>query len=920
MTSANVAKGKILCAEVELRLSAAGERTLFLAIPGADVVTLSSVSDIEKKTKRREIIKALAKACNQDDDALWTNPDVHENVILVVHELAARLGVVTAPKASKDGGERERLLETYKAFMQGKGLKEEPYVIEHKKSTYVVYNDGNMMGVLKIVERYSDDGGVSVDVEPVYVGPVIKRTKKGAYLFYLGGKLWAIALSLDEAVAVLKTKGYGGRIEHPHPSYPYLDALLPNDDALRNILNNIKWETDTEGVVDWVRGIDYNGVMRTDTPPQEAAKMLERRQEVLKTLGPNYEAALALETLYIARPLADYTTPGVLAETKQSVYLYGPAKRGKTTFLTDVVEMFIPCLKRGSPLCEKFGSPPTDYYVYNPVYTLSQAQMRNVLDIEGPPVIIDEVDAKTVASIARMLGIATGTRVGIQAARHGRGVIGFQVRRGVFFASNDAFELVKKHLIKDLANVGGRVSSDFLPASERRFIVLRWEDHVMTREEVKNFLAELYEATPAMLPLISDLLQNAKNELRGWDDLVDLAIKMCETIERRYGVNLKPRIEVLRKLMESGYNLGAVREIEIEWAGLYETMREKYKVATPYGALARLISDQEYVYYQKRVKVGGSWEPAVRLWKNVFKYRVDVEVENVGDRVLTRIEIERRVAYGLFGWDWPQDLAAMYDNALNGAMAAGQGEPTSISISAIVQKHEEWLRASASHHEQIELIKAVAQRIEEGEYPLLRASGLGRTPAKYLGVERDTQKEKVLIQENGTWKIVYKPVHVYNVVPLFFKYVLGALDEEQEDEEISTPESEDVKSKAFSPFHHVHHGNAGGGDSGETNYSPVGGNGNIDISQNQSPSENLQMSKNGSFHPSEPHGENGEMVKTLNALQTEKGNGAAGQTSNAAGGVSNREEEDVKSLEDALDIIRQAAKRKRRGEEPPGGP
>jgi len=231
MTSINAVRGKILCADVELRLSAAG---LLLAIPGADVISLSIVSDIEKKTKRREVIRALAKACGQDFEQLWGDPDVHEEVVRAVHELAARLGLTATPKTSKDGW-KERLLETYRAFMKSKGLNEEPYLIEHKKSTYVVYHDGNMMGVLKIVERVSDDG-VLVDVEPVYVGPIVRKTKKGAYLFYLRGKLWAIALSLDEAVSTLKTRGYGGRIEHPHPSYPYLDALLPNDDTLRNIL------------------------------------------------------------------------------------------------------------------------------------------------------------------------------------------------------------------------------------------------------------------------------------------------------------------------------------------------------------------------------------------------------------------------------------------------------------------------------------------------------------------------------------------------------------------------------------------------------------------------------------------------------------------------------------------------------------
>jgi len=404
-------------------------------------------------------------------------------------------------------------------------------------------------------------------------------------------------------------------------------------------------------------------------------------------------------------------------------------------------------------------------------------------------------------------------------------------------------------------------------------------------------------------------LQNARSELEGWTSDVDLAKRLFEVIGKHFGVNMSAYIEALDKLQDE-LSRSAESELKSAWWALYNDIRRRYHVSTAWGALAKMIRDLDFVYHQVRIRKDGRWYPARPLWKNVFRYSVDIELGSMGDTELARIELERRVAYGLFGWDWPPELTALYNKAVNAMAAAGQGDVTQqVDTSVLRRMHDEWLRSNASHVEQVELTKAVAQLIREGKYPKLLADAADVWSRKYLGAPIEHIRGKI---------------YVYDVIPQFFKYVLGDVEEGQEDEEMSTEETEDVKSKALSQ--HPNHPN-GPSAYGEGYLATSATNNvqlDIDISKKEQEmslnNAQSKLAKSPSAEGGTPRWDGWDVGMTLNALQSESGNGAAGQTSNTTGGVSNREEEDVKSLEDALDIIRQAAKRKRRGEEPPGGP
>jgi len=899
MTSANATRGKILCADVELRLT--GERTLLLAIPGADVITLTTISDIEKKTKRREVIRALAKACDQDYDELWGDPDVHEEVVRAVHELAARLGVV-APKPSKDGW-KERFLATYREFMRGKGLSEEPYTIEYGDEWYVAYHDGHLMAVIKPEVKASGDGGERIVVKPVYVGPIVKQAGD-RYAVYLDGRLLGLVANVEELIELLKaTPMRGMRIEHPHPEYPYFDVRIPHDDVLRNIVNTAKWQTRITGIIDWAQGVDQHGVLRRDMIPQEAAKALERRAEVIKKyLGINADVALALTAWYLTRPLADVVQPGKTKPVRHFIYLFGPPRRGKSTFLVNLAEMYVPCVEDGSPLCAKFGVPQFDYLVYGAYHNLSIPQARNIAEMEGPPAIIDEVRASAVAPVlSNALGFATARRVGVHAARHGHGIIEFRVRRGLLFASNDPFEKVLRFIQAD-------DSAWARDAVRRRVIVLRWEDHEMKEEEFNAYFKELYEATPAAPPLIAYMLQNAKSELEGWTSDIDLAKRLFKAIEKRFGVNLSAYVEALDKLKDE-LSRSAENELEDAWMALYNAIRMKYQVSTAWGALAKLISDPEFVYHQVKIRKDGKWRPARPLWRNVFRYSVDVEIENLGDHEVTRIELERRVAYGLFGWDWPQELYNAFNKVASAMEAAGYGDVAQqVDTSVLRRMHDEWLRSNSAHVEQIELIKTVERLIKEGKYPKLLTKAAGVSSRKYLGAPIEHIKGEI---------------YVYDVIPQFFKYVLGDVEESQEDEEISNSESEDVKSKALSQ--HPVNPNKSSTYTEDDLATPVTKDVHVgvDISQNEQKTvlNNVQgeIAKSPSAEGGNPRWDGRDVGITLNALQTERGNGAAGQTSSATGGESSQGDTDVKNADEALRVVLEWARKRNEKEGGEGG-
>jgi len=436
----------------------------------------------------------------------------------------------------------KELLKRYEQFMKRKlgcindGECDLPYVVRCGKHWCIAYHDGYYMGVIRPVAKATKDG-VTWRLKAVYVGPIIRKMSDGRYMLYYGKDLAYITLSVSEAVKrILSTIPPAGRIHIELPDGERLAITFPNRKLLSEIVKSAKWQYRKE--IDWEKRRDYWESLRWDMAPLEAAKVLERRQAVLRRLGPNSNAAMQFEMLYIARTLANEVTPANPKALRQVVYLYGPTATGKSEFVIDVLNMFIPCIRSGSiasvvvaPLCDRFEEPITDYHVYYHFdYLLSvppnvlKKIFAYYLPQDEPPMVLDEVNLKTAVEAIKLATQGT-VRLGPSA---------FELRRGLFLVSVVPYSKVQKRLHGD--------------AAERLVLPLQWTNYKMRKEMYKRFYDELRGHTPAVPPLIADLLQHAQDRLRGWTSLVDLALRTVDVIEKSYSVNLSSYREALYEL------------------------------------------------------------------------------------------------------------------------------------------------------------------------------------------------------------------------------------------------------------------------------------------------------------------------------------------------------------------------------------
>jgi len=439
-------------------------------------------------------------------------------------------------------GALKELLKRYERFMKEKlgcvndGECDLPYVVRCGKHWCIAYHDGYYMGVIRPVAKATKNG-VKWKLKAVYVGPIIRRMPDGRYMLYYGKDLAYIALSANEAVKrILSTIPPSDRIHIELPDGGKLAVTFPNRKLLSEIVKSAKWQYRKE--IDWEKRRDYWESLRWDMAPLEAAKVLERRQGVLRRLRPNSSTAMQFEMLYIARTLANEVAPANPKALRQVVYLYGPTATGKSEFIIDVLNMFIPCIRSESivsvvvaPLCDRFEEPLTDYHVYYHFdYLLSVPPnvLRKIfayyLPQDEPPMVLDEVNLRTAVEAIKL---ATQGTVRL-------GSLAFELRRGLFLVSVVPYSKIQKHLHGDVA--------------KRLVLPLQWTNYKMQEEAYRKFYDELRDHTPAVPPLIADLLQHAWDKLQGWTSLADLALRTVDVIEKLYGVNLSSYREALYEL------------------------------------------------------------------------------------------------------------------------------------------------------------------------------------------------------------------------------------------------------------------------------------------------------------------------------------------------------------------------------------
>jgi len=193
------------------------------------------------------------------------------------------------------------------------------------------------------------------------------------------------------------------------------------------------------------------------------------------------------------------------------VYNYGRGGEGKTA----VVRHVLTPLLGGEPALEK-------YHVRIDGAVKTEAQLRNLLDLNRLPLLLDEQTRQALErNVPVVLSAAVGLGVtGVHAARHGHGIeTRFRNLRGIVLFTNVPF---REFLSKAL-----REASDY--ALARRFLVLAWGS-----EQIRP---EAFRSLPEVKPILgyaARLWQKYGEELMQAADLLELVERLADAMEREH--------------------------------------------------------------------------------------------------------------------------------------------------------------------------------------------------------------------------------------------------------------------------------------------------------------------------------------------------------------------------------------------------
>jgi len=193
------------------------------------------------------------------------------------------------------------------------------------------------------------------------------------------------------------------------------------------------------------------------------------------------------------------------------VYNYGRGGEGKTA----VVRHVLTPLLGGEAALEK-------YHVRIDGAVKTEAQLRNLLDLNRLPLLLDEQTRQALErNVPVVLSAVVGLGVtGVHAARRGHGIeTRFRNLRGVVLFTNVPF---REFLSKAL-----REASDY--ALARRFLVLAWDSEPIRPEAFKS----LPEVKP-ILGYAARLWQKYREELMQAADLLELVERLADAMEREH--------------------------------------------------------------------------------------------------------------------------------------------------------------------------------------------------------------------------------------------------------------------------------------------------------------------------------------------------------------------------------------------------
>jgi hypothetical protein len=193
------------------------------------------------------------------------------------------------------------------------------------------------------------------------------------------------------------------------------------------------------------------------------------------------------------------------------VYNYGRGGEGKTA----VVRHVLTPLLGGEPALER-------YHVRLDGAVKTEAQLRNLLDLNRLPLLLDEQTRQALErNVPVVLSAVVGLGVtGVHAARRGHGIeTRFRNLRGVVLFTNVSFREFLSKALKE--------ASDY--ALARRFLVLAWDSEPIRPEAFKS----LPEVKP-ILGYAARLWRKYREELMQAADLLELVERLADAMEREH--------------------------------------------------------------------------------------------------------------------------------------------------------------------------------------------------------------------------------------------------------------------------------------------------------------------------------------------------------------------------------------------------
>jgi hypothetical protein len=326
----------------------------------------------------------------------------------------------------------------------------------------------------------------------------------------------------------------------------------------------------------------------------------------------------------------------------QIIYNYGRGGEGKSTLARYVLTPMLGGTKaKDNYFIRLDGSIKTD------------AQLRNLLDLNRLPLILDEQTRQALErNVPVVLSAAVGEGVtGIHAARYGHGIgAKFKNLRGIILFTNVKFQDFLDNVAKE--------ASDY--AVMRRFLVLVWNF-----EDVKP---EAHSQRPDIKPVYgyaARLWRKHRVELLQAHDLLSLIEKLADAMEKEHPDD--PEVKEL-----AGYTKQVVQEIREEKRAEKTSLRDD---ATLLRRAYRFVAEELKVSQLSALKVLRYVLENAHGAKIAFSRPRAADREELVDKlrdVIEKIEKEHTVAYDPQGGRRLTEDAAVVVSILNKLIEEGK--------------------------------------------------------------------------------------------------------------------------------------------------------------------------------------------------------------------------------------------------------